>query len=234
MFALIEPLSWCQAPKTPGRSENARAKLVTRPASARTASYSFATAPVASSGGMVSMKVIRGPYAMDGGRSMSPARRRLASDHVAQRPVHGLRHAAGVADADELEVRVVGAGGVEVDRADAQDALAQRLARVDVLDPVHARLLHALGEDAPPDVQPLVGDHVVGCPAPDHAHHEHQADQDHAHGDPDGHARRDRDDYGDHDRAEEPTDIEREHRPPGRMALEHDLLAGMHVHGAGS
>ena len=44
----------------------------------------------------------------------------------------------GVGDADEAEVAVVGAGGVEVDGADLDHALEQRLARVDVLDAVDA------------------------------------------------------------------------------------------------
>ena len=54
----------------------------------------------------------------------------------------------GRGDALELELRVVGRGGVEVDGADAQDPLEQRLVGLDVLDAVDRRVLLGAREDA--------------------------------------------------------------------------------------
>ena len=54
-------------------------------------------------------------------------------------------HLLGLVDAREDEVRVVGAGGVEVDVADLHEALVDALAVVDVLDPLQARLLDLRG-----------------------------------------------------------------------------------------
>ena len=69
------------------------------------------------------------------GRPVPP---RAAPDRRPRRPGSGW-------DPDEAEIGVVGAGGVEVDRADAQDPLAEALVGVDVLDAVDAGLLDLLG-----------------------------------------------------------------------------------------
>ena len=135
-----------------------------------------------------------------------------------------------VGDPDEAELAVVGAGGVEVDRPHAQQAVAQRLLGVDVLHAVDARLLLVLGEQAAPDVEPLRADQVRGGRAPDqpehqHERHQHEADHD---------AERDAADQRDHDRhghgGGHAPDVERQQRAPTRMPLEHDLLAGMQLH----
>jgi hypothetical protein len=46
----------------------------------------------------------------------------------------------GLGDADEAELAVIRARRVEVDRADPQQAFAERLLRIDVLHAVDARL----------------------------------------------------------------------------------------------
>src|SRR3954447_9527851 len=140
-------------------------------------------------------------------------------------------HAAGVGQPDEGEVAVVGAGSIEVDGAHAQDALHDRLVRVDVLHAVDARLLHALGEDPAADVEPLVGHHV-GRPDPAYeADHEHERDQHYADKDADGGAHGQRDDRADQCRADDAPEIEREQRPPRGVAFEDDVLAGVQLHG---
>ena len=150
----------------------------------------------------------------------------------ALRAVDGAHDLGRVRDADEAELGVVGAGRVEVDGADAHDALEQRLVRVDVLHPLHARLLRALGEQAAPDVEPLRGQHVLRR-HPLHEAHDHQdREHDHAEQDAQRPARgQDADhqrDRGDRDAAQ----VEEEQRPPRRVPLEDDLLAGVQVHGA--
>ena len=70
--------------------------------------------------------------------------------------VDGRGDPARAGDPDEAEIAVVGAGGVEVDRADAQEPVAEALLGVDVLDAVDARLLDLLAEDPAADVEPLV------------------------------------------------------------------------------
>src|SRR3954469_15094272 len=57
---------------------------------------------------------------------------------LALRAVHRVHDAAGIGDPDEAELAVVSARGVEVDGADGEHALEQRLVRVDVLDAVDA------------------------------------------------------------------------------------------------
>src|SRR4051812_36409415 len=77
------------------------------------------------------------------------ASRRVASGLVggdALRAVDGADDLVRVGDAAEREVAVVGAGRVEVHRADAQDAVDEALLGVDVLDAVDPRLLDLLGE----------------------------------------------------------------------------------------
>src|SRR2546421_8428440 len=69
----------------------------------------------------------------------------------------GARHA--------LEAEQVGvflSRGVEVDRADAENPLGERLADGVVLKAVDTRLLHLAGEDAPLDPEPARGDRVLG------------------------------------------------------------------------
>ena len=70
------------------------------------------------------------------------------------------------ADAAEGEVELGLGGGVEVDRADAEDTLAERLGRVDVLDALQAGLMQVPREDPRLDRQPLVGDRVGGAEPP--------------------------------------------------------------------
>ena len=112
--------------------------------------------------------------------SLQPARagRRPAArlGGEALRAVDRGGDARRVVDAVEGEVGVVGAGGVEVDGADAQHAVDRPLAGVDVLDAVDAGLLDAARDDAALDPQPLVGDREAHEQPPD------EADQ---HGDPD-------------------------------------------------
>src|SRR3954451_3068898 len=93
-----------------------------------------------------------------------------------------LTQLVGVGDAAELEVGVLGAGGVEVERADAEDAVEERLRQVHVLDAVDVRRALVPGEDALADDDPPVGDRVQGGdalhPALDQADHEdHGGDQ---------------------------------------------------------
>jgi hypothetical protein len=89
-----------------------------------------------------------------------------------------------VADAVKGEVAVVGAGGVEVDGADAQDPRDEGLVGVDVLHALDARLLDVLGEDPALDAQALGGDRVARRDAPDeadeHVEREEHEEDDHA------------------------------------------------------
>src|ERR1700748_1524983 len=85
MPLLIAPLSCLQAAYTSGRSENAWVKFGRKPFSSRSAAYISAVAPVASSSGTVSMKVISAdpppPLDRQPG-AVGHLRRRLDLEHV--------------------------------------------------------------------------------------------------------------------------------------------------------
>jgi hypothetical protein len=151
--------------------------------------------------------------------------------------VDRLDHAGGAADAGEREVRVVGAGRVEVDRPDPQEPVHHALLGVHVLDAIDARLLDLLGEDPALDAQALVGDRVDGRDPPDEPdqHHGRRPDHDHAAHETalDSVADRsdERDDAGEDEHRQQRLQIEAEDRPPGRVALEDDPLAVVEVDG---
>ena len=137
---------------------------------------------------------------------------------------------AGIGDAGEDEVVVVGGGGVEVDVADLHDPLVDDLPVVDVLDALEAGLLDLAGDDSAFDVEAPVGDRVGGRDPLDEADQDGEGD-DHEDDQEDGRAAHadqlgDRaDDRGDHD----PFQVEAEDRAPGGVALEDHLLAGAEV-----
>ena len=84
----------------------------------------------------------------------------------AGRPVHPLHDVLGIGDAVEDEVVVAAARrGVEVDVADLHDPLVDRLAVVDVLDPLQPRLLDLPRDDPAFDVEAARGDRVGRRPA---------------------------------------------------------------------
>ena len=105
------------------------------------------------------------------GRATSGVGERVALRRgaAALRAVDGPHDLRRDRDADEAELGVVGARGVEVDRPDPQDPLEERLVGVDVLHPLDARLLRLLGEHPAADVQPLGRDHVARGHALDEA-----------------------------------------------------------------
>jgi hypothetical protein len=120
---------------------------------------------------------------------------------------------------------------VEVDGPDSQQPLAQRLVGVDVLYAVDARLLHALGQQAATDVEPLRGDQVSRRHALEEAERENGGDQRGAGQYAEHEAREQPDDDRDRQRSADAADVEGQQRPPRRVPLEHDLFAGMQVHG---
>ena len=93
-------------------------------------------------------------------------------------PVDGAHDLLGVPDAEEPELGVVAARGVEVDGADLQQALEDRLVGIDVLHALDARLLRRLGEDPAADVQPLGRDHVARRDALEQADEQHEREHD--------------------------------------------------------
>ena len=108
----------------------------------------------------------------------------------------------------------------------------ERLVRVHVLHALHARLLRPLGEQAAADVQPLRREHVPRRHALDEAGDDQHAEHDDAEQDAEPPARdEDADDQRD-DRDADAAQVEGQQRPPRRVPLEHDLLAGMQVHAA--
>ena len=112
-------------------------------------------------------------------------RRRRGVDALSlQRAVDGAHDPVRIRDAAEREVELGAAGGVEVDRADPQQPLEHRLARVDVLHALQPRLVHVAAEQAEVDRQPAVGDRV-GRPDPPDETDQHDRDHPHDHGEHD-------------------------------------------------
>ena len=94
------------------------------------------------------------------------------------------------------------------------------------------------GQEADVDCQPLAGDRVGRAEPPDEAreHHHHVHDEHRRYDPTDLHAVRGggRGDAGYHARqhgGEQALDVEVDHRPPRRVAVEEDLLAGLGIHG---
>ena len=143
-----------------------------------------------------------------------------------------LHHLLGLGHAREDEVRLVGAGGGELDVADLHDPLVDALAVVHVLHPLQPRLLDLPGDDPDLDVEPAVGDRVDGRDPLDEADEDRDGD-DHDEGDdPESGAVVDQpgEDPG-RGRHEGPLQVEADDRPPGRMPLVDHLLPGLQVHG---
>ena len=158
-------------PAPPDLPEDRRLRPL-RPRRITTSPGSAPTAPT---------RCARPPGCLDGAapRRTSLARRALAATDAgprlvavgsSPRPVGAVAWVArstrsttsrGVGDADEDEVVVVAGGGVEVDVADLQHALVDRLVVVDVLDPLQTRLLDLARDDPALDVEAAVGDRVV-------------------------------------------------------------------------
>jgi hypothetical protein len=143
----------------------------------------------------------------------------------------GLHHLLGLRHPVEGEVRVVGAGRVEVHLPHLEDPLDHRLADVHVLHPFDARLLNLSRDDPPFDVQALVRDRIRRGDALDQPDDDAQRDEDHEHDDHDTEfdaAADQRYQGGDparHGAGERPLEVEAQDGPPGRMALEDHLLA---------
>jgi hypothetical protein len=145
--------------------------------------------------------------------------------------VHLAGHVVRVGDAGEPEAGAGLGRGVEVDRADAEDALQEALGDLDVLHPVDARLLDAPAEDAAADVQAAVGDRVARGEAlevaPDQHDHEHGAAGRCSDARVLGQvADRERGRHG-----QQSEDVEAENRAPRGAPLEDHDLAGIQVHG---
>src|SRR4051794_28997679 len=147
------------------------------------------------------------------------------------RVVHDGDDRPRVRDAAEGEVGVVGARGVEVDGADAQQSLQRSLGRVDVLHALEARVLLAAGEQAAADVEPLVGDAVLRADAleqPDD-HHDHEDPQRDADA---GAGARDQGDDDAHEHGQHHAlDVEGQDRAPVGMALVQRGLGGLDARG---
>ena len=142
------------------------------------------------------------------------------------RLVDAVHDLGRVGDAVEDEVVVVGGGGVEVDVADLHQALVDRLAVVDVLDPLEPRLLDLPRDDPALDVEAAVGDRVGRRDPLDEADQDGQ--RDHDQDDQEDGRRCSADQLGDDaedDRDDDAFQVEAEDRAPGRVALEDDLLA---------